>query len=218
MNVSPTLIACPQPAELVHPGQGPLHHPAIDSQAASMLGKPSGQYRPDPQPAQDTSVRVRVVSPISLGLIRSTPGMPLLPPNGRYALHQGQQLGHIRPVRPGQGGGQRNPLSVGNHMVLATRLAPVRRIGFGFFPTTYGPDGGAVYHGSGPVDLVGFPQFGQQEFTSARPQRQSRSRRQQVMPDPQPISWGSISQGMPLFRTNRMPVKAWRSLMGFRTG
>src|SRR5215218_9234163 len=33
-------------------------------------------------------------------------------------------------------------------------------------------------------------------------------RRQQVMPEPQPISWGSISQGMPLFKTNRMPVRA----------
>src|SRR4051812_12588774 len=28
------------------------------------------------------------------------------------------------------------------------------------------------------------------------------------MPDPQPISWGSISQGMPLFSTNKMPVSS----------
>ena len=28
---------------------------------------------------------------------------------------------------------------------------------------------------------------------------------------PQPISWGSISQGMPVFSTNRMPVSAARS-------
>ncbi len=39
---------------------------------------------------------------------------------------------------------------------------------------------------------------------------QSRSRRQQVTPKPQPISWGSISQGIPDFRTNRIPVKAAR--------
>jgi hypothetical protein len=37
---------------------------------------------------------------------------------------------------------------------------------------------------------------------------QSRKRRQQVMPQPQPISRGSISQGMPDFSTNRMPVSA----------
>jgi hypothetical protein len=40
---------------------------------------------------------------------------------------------------------------------------------------------------------------------------QSRRRRQQVMPLPQPSSLGSISQGMPLRRTKRMPAKAARS-------
>jgi hypothetical protein len=34
---------------------------------------------------------------------------------------------------------------------------------------------------------------------------QSRSRRQQVMPDPHPISCGSISQAMPLRSTKTMP-------------
>jgi hypothetical protein len=43
---------------------------------------------------------------------------------------------------------------------------------------------------------------------------QSRSRRQQVMPDPQPISCGRYSQGMPVRSTKRIPVKAWRSGTG----
>jgi hypothetical protein len=38
-------------------------------------------------------------------------------------------------------------------------------------------------------------------------------RRQQLMPDPQPISFGSISQGMPLFSTKTMPVRAARLSM-----
>jgi hypothetical protein len=33
------------------------------------------------------------------------------------------------------------------------------------------------------------------------------------MPLPQPNSWGNISHGMPLFKTNTMPVKAARSAM-----
>ena len=40
---------------------------------------------------------------------------------------------------------------------------------------------------------------------------QSRSRRQQVMPEPHPISWGNISQGMPDFSTKRMPVEQAQS-------
>jgi hypothetical protein len=47
---------------------------------------------------------------------------------------------------------------------------------------------------------------------------QSRSRRQQVMPHPQPISWGKSSQGMPVRRTNRMPVRVLRLSTGLRPG
>jgi hypothetical protein len=41
--------------------------------------------------------------------------------------------------------------------------------------------------------------------------RQSRSLRQHVEPEPQPISLGSISQGMPVLSTKTMPVRAARS-------
>lgn len=44
----------------------------------------------------------------------------------------------------------------------------------------------------------------------------SRRRRQQVMPPPQPISRGSIPQGMPLLSTKRIPVNAARSWIGGR--
>lgn len=47
---------------------------------------------------------------------------------------------------------------------------------------------------------------------------QSRSLRQHVMPEPQPISRGSISQGMPERSTNKMPHSAWRSETGGRPG
>jgi hypothetical protein len=43
------------------------------------------------------------------------------------------------------------------------------------------------------------------------PRCQSRRRRQHVIPDPHPSSCGSICQGMPLRRTNRMPVRHARS-------
>jgi hypothetical protein len=40
---------------------------------------------------------------------------------------------------------------------------------------------------------------------------QSRNLRQQVMPDPQPISWGKCSQPMPVRKTNTMPARQARS-------
>jgi hypothetical protein len=47
---------------------------------------------------------------------------------------------------------------------------------------------------------------------------QSRNRRQQDMPEPQPISLGRYSHGTPLLSTNRIPVSAWRSDNGLRPG
>ena len=65
----------------------------------------------------------------------------------------------------------------------------------------FGRDAGRVERRPAPVDLVGFAEAIEQERWCRRSQTpascQSRSRRQQVMPVPQPISWGSISQGMP---------------------
>src|SRR5215210_2665982 len=47
--------------------------------------------------------------------------------------------------------------------------------------------------------------------SSLVPLLQAFKRRQQVTPLPQPISWGSISQGMALFSTKMMPVRVARS-------
>jgi len=52
-------------------------------------------------------------------------------------------------------------------------------------------------------------ELAQRMFVAAR--CQSRRRRQQVMPDPQPISCGRYSHGMPVLRTKRIPVSAARS-------
>jgi hypothetical protein len=45
---------------------------------------------------------------------------------------------------------------------------------------------------------------------------QSRNRRQQVTPLPQPISWGRYSQGMPVFNTKMIPARAARFGTGGR--
>jgi hypothetical protein len=50
--------------------------------------------------------------------------------------------------------------------------------------------------------------------TPARCQRTRR--RQHVLPDPQPICFGNICQGMPDRRTKRMPVRIARSDSGVR--
>ncbi len=104
------------------------------------------------------------------------------------------------------------------------RLAPVRRRQAGcridrpqhgascpVFPPADGPRALAPLlecwrlsrRGAPPIEVVGLPQAVREARGAAASQTpascQSRKRRQHVIPEPQPNSWGSISQGMPLF-------------------
>src|SRR6185503_5710422 len=47
---------------------------------------------------------------------------------------------------------------------------------------------------------------------------QSRSRRQQVIPEPKPSSWGKNRHGIPVYSTNRIPHSTRRSSSRRRPG
>jgi hypothetical protein len=104
---------------------------------------------------------------------------------------------------------QRDPVSVDHKMALRARCAAIRRIRSGRFAP---PGAGEARD---------------QSILSASPSRsrstwwsffqtpaccQALSRRPHVIPLPQPISRGSISQGMS--GTNKIPVSAFRPAMG----
>jgi hypothetical protein len=111
---------------------------------------------------------------------------------------------------------ERDPFSVRNNVALRALLSFIRRIRSGFCtPLLAGM-------------LAESTEARSQSIWSASPRRSSKMRcslshtpaschslslRQQVIPEPQPISWGSISQGMPLLRTKTMPVRAARFSM-----
>ena len=134
MNVGSPLIADAQPAELMQPSQGSLNHPTIDSEAAAVLGEALGQDRLDPQRAQCLAARFRVISSVSLNLVRSPTRAASPAPNWWNVLHQGQQLGHVMTISSRQDGGQGDSLGVGNQVVFAPQLAPVSGIGPSFPP------------------------------------------------------------------------------------
>jgi hypothetical protein len=59
--------------------------------------------------------------------------------------------------------------------------------------------------------------YDRQTQKSLHSQTKSRNRRQQVIPV-HPISRGRSSQGMPVFKTNRIPVSTTRSSLRLRPG
>src|ERR687885_231963 len=109
---------------------------------------------------------------------------------------------------------ERDACRVYHEMVLGTLFATIGRIR----PRLFVPPGaGTLAESSEALD---------QSMWSVLPKRSSSTRwsrcqtpaschslrrRQQVIPDPQPICLGSISQGMPILSTNRRPVSAAQS-------
>jgi hypothetical protein len=129
-------------------------------------------------------------------------------------INQCERLLQVVTIGSGQLNGERNSPCVADQMTFAAQLGPVSRVRSRLPPPK-----------SARIELPSTTARDQ----SISPQRdsqssnekwiscqlpascQSRSLRQHVMPEPQPSSCGSISHGIPLRRTNRIPVRQARS-------
>jgi hypothetical protein len=214
VNIRSALIANPKPPKLGSPSMGSFDHPPMPPQAVLGLNPSPRNPRLNATLSTRTAASRIVVPFVSVQLVRTEPRPTSRTRNGRDAIQQlVQDLGIVN-VGGRQQQGQRNALSIDQKMVFRARFAFVRRVG----PRFFAPFLAATVAESTAARL--------QSISPARPNFSKNKRcrrcqtpaachswrrRQQVMPHPQPISWGSISQGMPLRRTNRMPVKAARS-------
>jgi len=127
-----------------------------------------------------------------------------------------QRQGFLRvvPIRAGQTHGVRHASPVANQMKLAAALGPMG----GFGPVWSPPCTSRMEQLSTTARDQSIWSSRASQSSSAKWMRshmparcQSRRRRQHVIPDPHPSSCGSMCQGMPLRRTNRMPVRHARS-------
>ena len=122
-------------------------------------------------------------------------------------------------VRRAEREGKGDAARVGEDVALCPRPASICRVRAGLFAPLF----------AGTLALSSAARL--QSMALARPRRssrtwcrrsqtparcQSRRRRQHVIPEPQPISAGSISQGMPLLSTNKMPLSVARWEIGGR--
>src|SRR4029453_1888128 len=136
--------------------------------------------------------------------------------DGLHSVDELFESHRVMDVGRGKHHRQRDTPSVRNKVALRALLSLIRRILAGFWAPLLA---GRAAESS---------EARSQSIWSASPRRSRRTRcslshtpaschslkrRQQVIPEPQPISWGSISQGMPLFSTKTMPVRAARLSM-----
>ena len=219
VKVVESFVADLEAAKLMQPGDGALHYPTGFSQTAAVLGIAFGDDRFDGQGAQPPAMGFGVIAAITLERFRALSGTARFAPNRRNSLNQRQQLRHIVGVGPGDYGRERDALRVGEKVVLAPRLTAIGWVRSSFFPRCMAR-----------TDELSTSARARSSWSRRRNSAnstsckrchtpvscQSLSRRQQVTPEPQPICWGSISQGMPLFNTNKMPPNASRWPTGLR--
>jgi hypothetical protein len=219
MDIRTALVAHLQPSEAVQPRVRALDNPAIPAELLLRLNALAGDARRDPPLAQRSLVLLRLVPFVRVQLHRALAGAPSWPLDRLDGIHGFFQHRSVVDVRSRQQDRERDTLFVDNKMPLRSLFAAIRWILPGFFAP---PGAGTVEESI--AALV-------QSMRSASPSRskktlwsrsqtpaccQSRRRRQQVIPEPQPICGGSISQGMPVMSTKRMPVNTARSGIGGR--
>ena len=193
---------------------GSLHHPTMATEAVFGLDSSARDASPDAAFPARAAAPGKVVPFVGVQLVRTESRPASWSGDGRNAIQQIVQDLRVVNVGRSQQYCQRNTLSIDKKMVFRARFAFVRRVGSGFFAPFFA----ATVAESTAARLQSISPARPNFSSNTRCKRchtpaacHSLSRRQHVIPLPQPISLGSISQGMPLRRTNRMPVRAARS-------
>ena len=118
----------------MQPRESSLDHPPICAQPATVRGSPLRQLRTNTPLAKLPTMWLGVVSTVSVHLSGAPARTPRLPAHGWNRINQRQQLRNVVLVRCCQNRRERDPVGVGDEMMLAARLAPVHGTGTGFFP------------------------------------------------------------------------------------
>jgi hypothetical protein len=201
----------------MEPGQRAFDDPAGPAQATA-VGRPSlRKLRRDAAGLELVAMGLGIVAAVALDEVRLCGGAPRTAAQCRKRVDQGQELRDVVAIRGGQERDERNPVRVSENMMLRPGLAAIGRVRSSFFPPRKARSDElsttARARSSWPRRRNSVSSAACRRFqTPARCHRTNR--RQQVVPDPQPISCGNMFQGMR--STNRMPVRTARSGIGVR--
>jgi hypothetical protein len=219
VNIKPLLISNGQSAKVVEPGKCALHHPAVPSQLLAALYTSPRNPRGDAPLAKSKPVLLRVIPFVSVHLHRSkawSTSFPVQRRNGIYHLLQHRRVRYISSCALY---GQRYSSAFDHKMALRAWFSLIRRVLACSLLPFFTPLAGMVAESSETLDQpispasLSLSSSSLCSFFHTPAFCQSLTRRQQVMPEPQPISCGSISHCKPDLSTKIMPVRAARSGM-----
>jgi hypothetical protein len=221
MNIITPFVTNTKSSKLVQPRQRTFYYPAVASQSAAMLCTPFANQRDNRTGPQLATMRFRIIAAITLNDLGSSSGPTSLASDRRNRFHQRQQLGHVVPIRLRDTDRKGNPLSFHDDVVFRAVFPAIRGVRPRFCP----PNTALTEELSTTA---------REKSILLAPRSRARSTswifchtpcschwrryRQQLIPEPHPSSWGSISQGIPLRNTYRIPTRARRRSIGFRPG
>lgn len=221
MDVGATFISNTKSSELMQPGERALHDPAQLSQPAIIISSASWQQRLDALHVKHHFSEVRVVRLVGDDRIGPPPRSANFAAYWRDCVDQFKQLRAVADVRRRDRCDQRDAARLRNDMVFRARFSAIRWVRAGVFtPPTARSDAESTTARDQSMRSAAWRCASSVSWSCCQTPAacQSRNRRQQVIPQPHPISCGSISHWMPVVRTKRMPVKHARSGVGFRPG
>ncbi len=217
MNIQSSLVSNGQPAEAVEPCKRALHNPSVTPQFLTAFDPSPGDTRCDASLAKSLPISFGVIPFVSVHLGRSLAGSASSTLERRdsiYHLLKQRSVGYVSTCTLQD---QWYSFSADHKMALRAWFALIRRVLTCAFGPLFTPLALTVCESKEALDQSISPAWLRVSssslcsFLQTPAFSQSRSRRQHVIPEPQPISWGSISHCKPDFSTNTMPVSAARS-------
>jgi len=205
----------------MQPGMRAFNDPAMFAKAAAVFGTAPGNHWLDTAIAQCSSMSLGVVTAIGVDNARSLQWVATQSANRRNRVDQRQQLRDVVDVGASQDRGERRAVGVGDDMVLGTGSCAISGVWPSFWPAPTAridEESTAAREKSIWSAARSFASSNTCNRSHTPAACQSRSRRQHVTPEPQPISAGKSRQRSPVLSTNKIPVSAARSDTGRRPG
>jgi hypothetical protein len=171
--------------------------------------------------AQFLPVCFGVVSAICIDDLRFFQRVPADTTDGWNRVNERQQLGDVMAMGTGQDDRERHPICVSSNMVLGARSRTIYGVWPSFWPAPIArtEDESRITREKSIWPATRNSASSSSCNRSHTPAScQSRKRRQQVTPEPKPISAGRSRQRSPVRNTNKMPLNAARSGTGLRPG
>lgn len=162
-------------------------HPSVYAEAGAVLDAAAGDERPDALGADLLAVLVVVVAPVGVEPVGPASGPTTTAAYRRDGVEQRQQLGDVVAVGASQRHGQGHAAAVGDQVVLGARSGAVDRARTGLgppFTALIDEESTAARDQSNAPAACNFASSRSCNRGQTPASFQSRSRRQQVMPDP----------------------------------